>query len=149
CGRKRCYHGVVGVVRVLAFTAGSLASVIATAHAEPQLAASGFAGVDWFGRHTELGNSWAPEQVPGTAPLVGGRVSWLALPRLPQDLQLAIEAELAVAPAFTGKNDAKGRMAYFAPVFGWRAHALLRLARWPRLEPHLVLGAGGETVASS
>jgi len=128
---------------------GSLTSVIATAHAEPLLSASGFAGVDWFSKHTELGNSWAPEQVPGTAPLAGGRVSWLALPRLPQDLQLAIEAELAIAPSFTGSNAASGRMAYFAPVFEWRAHALLRLARWPRLEPHLVLGAGGETVASS
>ncbi len=143
-------------MRALAFAVvGSLTSVIATTHAEPLLSASGFAGVDWFGRHTELGNSWAPEQVPGTAPLVGGRVSWLALPRLPQNLQLAIEAELAIAPSFTGSNAASGRMSYFAPVFEWRAHALLRLARWPRLrprpriEPHLVLGAGGETVASS
>jgi OOP family OmpA-OmpF porin len=136
-------------VRRLAFAAGSLASVVTVVHAEPQLSASGFAGVDWFSRHTELGNSWAPEQVPGTAPLVGGRVSWLALPRLSRDLQLAIEAELAVATAFTGSNAASGRMAYFAPVFEWRAHALLRLARWPAIEPHLVLGAGGETVASS
>src|SRR5262249_13871416 len=58
-------------------------------------------------------------------------------------------AELAIAPSFTGSNAASGRMAYFAPVFEWRAHALLRLARWPTIEPHLVLGGGGETVASS
>jgi OOP family OmpA-OmpF porin len=129
-----------------------LASVTTTAHAEPRLEASGFVGIDWFGAHTELGNSWAPEQVPGTAPLLGGRVSWLALPRLPADLQLAIEAELAIAPAFTGghPNDGGGgRMSYFAPVFEWHAHALVRLTRWHALEPHLVLGGGGETVAST
>ena len=134
-------------------TAGSLASVTGAAHAEPHLEASGFVGIDWFGAHTELGNSWAPEQVPGTAPLVGGRISWLALPRLPQRLELAIEGELAVAPAFTGRTansvEDGGRMSYFAPVFAWRAHALLRLARWRAIEPHIVLGGGGETVAST
>lgn len=139
-------------VRALA-AVGVLASA-GTARAEPRLEASGFVGIDWFGAHTELGNSWAPEQVPGTAPLVGGRVSWLALPRLPADLELAVEAELAIAPAFTGGqpstgHDTGGRMAYFAPVFEWRAHALLRLARWHAAQPHLVLGGGGETVASS
>lgn len=138
-------------------TVGSVASVIATAHAEPRpsssWAASGFAGIDWFGERTELGNSWAPEQVPGTAPLVGGRVSWLAVPRLATDLQLAIEGELAIAPAFTGETMSTtgngGRRSYFAPVFAWRAHALLRLSRWRAFEPHLVLGGGGETVAST
>jgi len=40
-------------------------------------------------------------------------------------------------------------MAYAAPVIAWRAHALLRLARWRRFQPHLLLGGGGETVASS
>jgi OOP family OmpA-OmpF porin len=140
-------------VRGLVFAAVGLASVTATAHAEPELSASGFVGIDWFGAHTELGNSWAPEQVPGTAPLVGGRVSWLALPRLPADLQLAIEGELAIAPAFTGGTSHAigdgGRMSYFAPVFEWHGHALLRLARWREIAPHLVLGGGGETVASS
>jgi OmpA-OmpF porin, OOP family len=138
------------VVRACVFvTVGIFASWAARAHAEPALEASGFIGVDRFGVHTELGNSWAREQVPGTAPLVGGRVSWLAIPALPAHLQLAAEAELAFAPAFTGNNDRSGRMSYFAPVFEWRAHALLRLTYKPDLEPHLVLGAGGETVASS
>jgi OOP family OmpA-OmpF porin len=140
-------------VRALA-AVGILASAAVTAQAEPRLEASGFIGIDWFGAHTELGNSWAPEQVPGTAPLLGGRVSWLALPRLPADLQLAVEAELAIAPAFTGGqlstgHSSGGRMVYFAPVFAWRAHALLRLTRWHDVEPHLVLGGGGETVAST
>ncbi|MEO7736108.1 MAG: OmpA family protein [Kofleriaceae bacterium] len=120
-----------------------------TAGADPRLEASGFVGVSWFGRRTELGNSWAPEQVPHTSPVLGGRLSWLALPSLPGDLQLAIEGELAFAPAFTGDRASAGRMSYFAPVFGWRGHALLRLARWREIEPHLVGGGGGETVASS
>lgn len=134
-------------------TVGRLASVTATAHAEPRLSASGFVGIDWFGEHTEVGNSWAPEQVPGTAPLVGGCVSWLALPGLSANLELAIEGEFAIAPAFTGATISAtgngGRMSYFASVFEWRAHALLRLARWRAIEPHLVLGGGGETVTST
>jgi OOP family OmpA-OmpF porin len=120
-----------------------------TARAQPRLEASGFVGVDWFGEHTELGNAWAPEQVPGTSPLVGARVTWLALPALPANLQLAVEGELAIAPAFTGGSTVGGRMSYFAPVFEWHAHALLRFARWSAVEPHLALGGGGETVASS
>jgi len=115
--------------------------------AEPRLEASGFVGIDWFGDNIQLGNSWAKEQIPGTAPLVGGRLTWLALPALPGDLALGVEAELAVAPAFTGDNG--NRMSYFAPVFEWHAHALLRLTRWREVAPHLVLGGGGETVASS
>ena len=130
-----------------------LACLGAPAGADP-LEASGFVGVIGFGK-TELGNSWAPEQVPGTAPLVGARVAWLAVPMLRGNersrLQLALEAELAMASSFTGGTDDTGRggrMSYFAPVFGWRAHAMLRVDR-PNLRPHLVVGGGGETVASS
>jgi OOP family OmpA-OmpF porin len=131
--------------------AGLVVACIASAgiaEARPRLEASAFAGIDWFGAHTSLGNSWAPEQVPGTSPLVGARATWLALPDLPRDLQLGAEAELAFAPASTGGTIA-GRRAYFAPVFAWRAHAVLRLARWRELAPHLVLGGGGATVASA
>jgi outer membrane protein OmpA-like peptidoglycan-associated protein len=131
----------------------ALACLGAPAGADP-LEASGFVGVVGFGE-TELGNSWAPEQVPRTAPLVGARVAWLAAPQLTGGeharLQLALEAELALASSFTGGTDAGGRgarMSYFAPVFGWRAHAMLRVDR-PNLRPHLVVGGGGETVASS
>jgi len=123
------------------------------ARAEP-LEGSGFVGVVGFG-DSELGNSWAPEQVPGTAPVVGLRVAWLAAPQLAGSetarLQFALEGELAMASAFTGGTDLIGRgarMSYFAPVFGWRAHAMLRLAIGP-VRPHLVAGGGGETIASS
>jgi len=61
--------------------------------------------------------------------------------------QLVLEGELALAPAFTGTMIG-GRGSYFAPVFGWRAHALLRVAA-PVVQPHLLVGGGGETVASS
>jgi OOP family OmpA-OmpF porin len=137
-----------------------LASSAATAHAEPRLAeprlaASGFVGVGSFG-DSELGNSWAPEQVPGTAAVVGARVGWLAVPRLVQrgrlHLSLAVEAELELATASTGEamENGSARRSYFAPVFGWRAHALLRqVFGRSRLGVHLVLGAGGATVASS
>ena len=119
------------------------------AHAEPDLEASGFIGVDWFGKHSSLGNSWAPEQVPGTSPVIGGRIGWLAPPALPGDLRLALEAELGFAPAFTGSSAGDGRMTYFAPVFEWRGQAVLRFTRWHDLVPHLVVGAGGDSVASS
>ena len=118
-------------------------------HAEPRLELGGFVGIDWFGARSELGNSWAPEQVPGTSPVVGGRIGWLALPELPGDLALALEGELAVAPAFTGDSVDHGRGKYFAPVLEWRGQAVLRFARWRVIVPHLVLGAGGDSVASS
>jgi len=139
----------MGVVRAGAVVvAAGLASASGAAAANPRLDASGFVGMAWFGAN-ELGNSWAAEQAPSTAPLVGARVRWLALPALPAQLQLAVEAELAFAPAQTGDSADRGRRSYFAPVLAWRAHALLRLTRWREIAPHVVLGAGGETVASS
>jgi OOP family OmpA-OmpF porin len=134
-------------VAVTVIAAIALSSIIA--RAEPRFGASGFFGVDWFGRRTQLGNSWAPEQVPGTSMVFGGRLGWLAMPELPADLQLAIEAELGFAPAHTGGAAAEGRMAYFAPVLEWRGQAVLRLARWRAIVPHLVVGPGGESIVSS
>lgn len=83
--------------------------------------------------------------------MLGGRVGWVALPSLFERGalrgQLGVEGELAIAPAFTG-DVIGGRMSYFAPVFGWHAHGLLRFV-WPDVQAHLVAGVGGETVASS
>jgi outer membrane protein OmpA-like peptidoglycan-associated protein len=141
----------------------SLASLTARAEPRPErrssddqddqrarevLELSGFVGVSWFGARSSLGNAWAPEQVPGTSPLIGARIG-LALPTLPANLQLALEGELGFAPAFTGASAVARRMSYFAPVFEWHAHAVLRLVRWRAVEPHIVLGGGGETVTSS
>jgi OOP family OmpA-OmpF porin len=135
----------VAVIAVIA----SASAAHAEPRAEPRFDASGFFGVDWFGRRTQLGNSWAPEQVPGTSTVFGGRVGWLAMPDLPAHLQLAVEAELGFAPAHTGDEADAGRMSYFAPVIEWRGQAVLRLARWRAIVPHLVLGAGGDSVLSS
>ena len=117
---------------------------------------SGFVGVDYFGSDIELGNSWAPEQVPGTSVLVGGRLSWIALPDVLRRgagtprLDLGVELEARLAAGYTGDDEAGGRQSYFAPVFGWRAHGLARLAGASRyIAPHLVLGGGGESVTSS
>ena len=123
------------------------------ASSEPRFEATGFVGIDYFGDNIQLGNSWAPEQIPGTSPVLGARLGYLALPSLwtrdALTLQLAGEVELAFAPAFTGSGfGGGGRMSYFAPVFGWRGQARLRLRGWPA-EPQLVVGAGGETIASS
>jgi outer membrane protein OmpA-like peptidoglycan-associated protein len=146
-------HGV-GV----ADTVADVAHEARATRTAPRLEASGFVGYSTFG-DSELGNSWAPEQVPQTSALIGARVGWLAVPELwrrgPLAPSLAVEAELAIAPAFTGgasfAGDERLRMSYFAPVFGWRAHARVRQPIGARgaLAVHAVLGAGGETIASS
>ncbi len=115
---------------------------------ETRIEASGFVGIDWFGKRSALGNSSAPEQVPGTSVVFGGRIGWLAPPALPGDLRLALEAELGFAPAFTGSSVGDGRMMYFAPVFEGHGQAVLRFTRWRYLVPHLVVGAGGDSVMS-
>ena len=126
----------------------------ALAYAEPQLEASGFAGVAYLPASTQLGDSWAPEQVPGTAPLLGARLNILGPPVFEQNdlrFQVGIELELAIAAAFTGGTGVGdgGRDSYFAPVFGWRAHFFSRILTEDSYQLHRVAGAGGETVASS
>src|SRR5690349_6689638 len=46
---------------------------VADTVAAPRLEASGFVGYSTFG-DSELGNSWAPEQVPRSSALIGARV---------------------------------------------------------------------------
>ncbi|MEZ4402615.1 MAG: OmpA family protein [Kofleriaceae bacterium] len=110
----------------------------------------GFLGLNYFGDDIELGNSWAPEQIPGTALMLGGRAGFIALPDLlpssSLDLQIGVEAEAKLALASTGEATEGGRASYFAPVLGWRLHALIRLASSYVLTPHLVIGGGGESV---
>src|SRR3954466_8061678 len=91
--------------------------VAAPAHADPQLEASGFAGVMYLSSQNQLGDSWAPEQVPGTAPVFGARLNVLGPPLVEQNglrFQIGIEAELAIAAAFTGGTAVAdgGRMSY-------------------------------------
>lgn len=139
---------------------GLLLLAASTAHADDHpFEASAFVGVGTFSEDSELGNSWAPEQVPNTSPLVGARLGWVALPRLVGarggvHLAAALEGEFSLATAFTGDATSglmtdRTRASYFAPVFGWRGHAKLQLAGLGRITPHLLVGGGGETVASS
>ena len=124
--------------RLLVAVAVSALGGGSVARAEPALEASGFVGVDWFGKRSALGNAWAPDQVPGTSAVLGGRIGWLAPPALPGDLRLALEAELGFAPAFTGSDAGGGRATYFAPVFEWRGQVALRFTRWRTLVPHSI-----------
>ena len=124
------------------------------AYADQPFTIGGFSGVDIFSRDTELGNSWMLDQVPNTSVLMGLRVGWLALPRLYPawrgQPQLELEAEFKLAPAFTSNGSTtNGAQAYFAPVFGWRAHAVASVRVAPWLRAHVLAGAGGESVAST
>ena len=109
-----------------------------------------FLGLDYFGDDIELGNSWAPEQIPGTSFLFGGRAAFIALPDLAPgsslDPQLGLEVEAKLALSSTGSADDGGRASDLAPVLGWRVHLLARLRSGSAWTPHLVVGLGGETV---
>jgi len=105
--------------------------------------------MDYFGDNIGLGGSIAPEQRPQTAPTLGGRLTYIAV-RARQGVPVSLggELELSFTPSWTGYGFESERQSYFAPVFGYRAQAIVRLADgW--LQPHVVGGIGGATVASS
>jgi OOP family OmpA-OmpF porin len=129
-------------------TWGPASAWVTPAHADPVLEASGYLGIDRFGPDIQLGKSFAPEQIPGKSPLFGARFAWIALPALPGDLQLGLEAEAGFAAATTGSDHTDGRRAYFAPVIEWGGHVVLRVARPHLLQPHLVAGAAAATIVS-
>ncbi len=94
------------------------------------------------------------DQVPNTAVLLGLRLGWIAMPSVRpasrMQPQLEVEAEVKLAPAFTANGSTSpGEQSYFAPVFGWRAHAVASLRVTPWLRAHVLAGAGGESIASS
>ena len=123
----------------------------ASAHADP-IEASGFFGGQYFAKDVGLGSSSFMEQRPQSAPLVGARLTLLALPNVAGDealhLDLGFEGEVAMATAFTGYGFTTGRDSYFSPVFGWRGDLLVRLSAGT-VKPHLVIGGGGVSVRSS
>ncbi len=133
---------------------GPLAVRSSLAHADEPYTISGFTGVDIFSRDTELGNSWMVDQVPQTSVLVGLRLGWIILPSLRphwrSQPQLELEAEFKLAPAFTANGSTgNGAQSYFAPVFGWRGHALASVHVMPWLRAHVLAGVGGESIAST
>ncbi|HUS29338.1 MAG TPA: OmpA family protein [Kofleriaceae bacterium] len=133
------------------FLAVLVVSTASPAFADPadRLEAGGFLGVDYFGDDIGLGSALAPEQRPQTAPILGGRLTYVAL-RTNSDIQLDVggELELSFAPSWTGYGFEEERPSYFAPVFGFRGNLLARIGSgW--LQPHAIVGAGGATVISS
>src|SRR4051794_27887488 len=122
-------------------------SFVGPAHADPRLELSGFFGVDYFGHKVGLGDALAPEQIPQTSPVFGGRATYVLLPDLFRRIDLAGEGELTFTPAWTGYGFDGPRMSYFAPVFGYRADILARM-HLPLVTPHLMVGGGFETVTS-
>lgn len=134
---------------MIRWTIGVVAGVSA-AHADPHVEVSGFVGADYFGDNIGLGNSYAPDQVPGTSALVGARFAFFPWTAIPEEhtLELGLEAEVGFAPATTSGDPTKGRNSYFAPVFAWRGHLIARIAG-DTVRPFLLAGAGGMSVASS
>ena len=125
---------------------------LSIAHADPHLEVSGFTGIDYFGPNSGLGNSYAADQVPGTAPLFGARIAVFPYAVDPdaeeRELEVGIEAEVSFAPAETSSDLAHKHDSYFAPVFGWHAHLVMRMSG-RSIRPFLLVGLGGETVAST
>jgi OOP family OmpA-OmpF porin len=125
-----------------------------SAAADPRLEASGFLGVGYLGDDIQLGDSWAPEQAPGTAPLIGARLHVLVEPDVARlgdfRMRFGLEGEAVFASAYTGSTvgGVGARREYYAPVLGWRAHARLQLIGTRDAHPHLLAGVGGATVAS-
>jgi OOP family OmpA-OmpF porin len=142
-------------LRVIRWSGLAVIASLSIAHAEPHLEASAFTGIESFG-DSGLGNSFAADQVPGTSALLGARLAYfpyspsLAAPLEAEEneLELGFEAELAVAPASTSGDATHQRSSYFAPVFAWRAHLMLRLSG-NAIRPFVVAGAGGETITST
>ena len=147
--------GPVSRVRLAAPILAASAVLASPVAADPprRIEVGGFLGLDHFGDDIELGNAWAPEQVPGTSLLLGGRIGFIAFPDLwrgsSYDPQLGVEGEGKLALASTGESDEGGRDSFAAPVLGWRIHAIARLKSNYLLTPHLVVGVGGESVITS
>jgi len=125
-----------------------------SAAADPRLEASGFVGVGSFGDDIQLGDSWAPEQRPETAPIVGARLHVLVEPDVARlgefRMRFGLEGEALFASAYTGNTlgGMDARRQYYSPVLGWRAHGRFQLIGTRGAHPHLLAGLGGATVAS-
>ncbi len=140
------------IASVLRWSALAVLASASIAHADPHLEASAFTGIYYFGPNSGLGNSYAADQIPGTSPLLGARVAVFPYEVDPDaeehELEVGLEAEVGVAPSETSSDPSHHHDAYFAPVFLWRAHAILRLSS-RSVRPFLLVGLGGETISST
>jgi outer membrane protein OmpA-like peptidoglycan-associated protein len=136
---------------IISMRLGVIAALVALssphrAFAEP-VEWSGFFGVDKLPGDIALGSAQEPEQRPQTAPMLGGRVTYL--PAQSRWISLGIEGEFALTTSWTGYGFDDRRPSYFAPVIGYRADVMVRLLPEWWLQPHVAGGGGGVTVASS
>ena len=132
----------LGVLTALCALAAS------SAHADPvdRLEANGFLGLNDFSDDIGLGGGLPPEQRPQSAPVFGGRLTYTALQsRGDLHLDLVLEPELSFTTSWTGYGFDEDRPSYFAPVIGYRANVMLRLAG-TFAQPHVTAGVGGATV---
>ena len=142
-----------GWLAVVGVTTEAAAEAVAHPEAQEFRSSGGaFVGGNYLGSQLGLGGALPSDQVPGSAALVGARLSYLVVPELllgsdarPR-LHAEVEMKLATA-SMRGDADA-GRGSYFAPVTGWRAQGRLEL--WPQraLSPFAVAGLGGETLVT-
>jgi outer membrane protein OmpA-like peptidoglycan-associated protein len=134
---------------IIPMRTGVIAALVALsspAYAEP-VEWSAFFGVDKLPKDIGLGSAQAPEQRPQTAPMLGGRVTYL--PAQSRWVSLGIEGELALTTSWTGYGFEDRRSSYFSPVIAYRGDVIVRALPEFWLQPHLVGGGGGVTVASS
>jgi len=123
-------------VAILALTCAS------AARAEP-VQVGGFVGMDFLPGDVELGNSWAPDQVPGSGPSLGGRATYWMLP------YLGVEGELQVAATSTSSNTMAGRSSYASPIVGAGVHLIAALENDSPVTPHAVVGGGVNALFTS
>jgi len=125
-------------------------AIASPARADSNLEASGFLGLMDFASDIRLGSALAPEQRPQTAPIFGARLTYTPIRSRASGnlhLDLALEPELSFTPSWTGYGFDEDRPSYFAPVFSYRLNVLIRLGGG-FIQPHVIAGVGGATVAS-
>ena len=123
----------------------------AVAHAGGDtLKLGGFVGMDFLPGDVELGNSWAPDQVPESGPALGGRLTDVLLPQVLGDrdfgLDLGVEVELQLAMSSTGSNTSAGRSSYASPLVGGGAHLIAALETGTSVSPLFVVGGGANAM---
>ena len=138
--------GIGGLAAVLALGSG-----VAAADPGDEKADLGvFAGAQFLSPDIGVGSTMDPVERPQSAPLVGGRLTWIAMPHVgggDSRLQVGVEAEAGMAAAYTGRTGTTSG-GYFSPLVDWRLDMMLRLAIGG-VRPHIAIGGGGVTFASA
>lgn len=129
-------------------------TVVAEGHpstALDRIRLGGFLGGNYLSSDNELGNSFHPDQVPGSGFLLGIRGSYLVLDSIAPDSSLnpKLHAELEAKFTISSTDGNDSRESISTPVMGWRANAVLDLMPERKVVPFALVGIGGETVFGS